>query len=99
MTAYGKRRGQVPYYQFNERDLGQDVALTEHQFGVHVGDSNNRGMCCQVLQHLLKQSLNSACTGWFRHSSRTPSPTMPVAPVMIALIFMKCLLEALALFV
>src|ERR1700722_17730891 len=28
-------------------------------------------------------------SGWFRHSSRTPSPTMPVAPVMIALKVMK----------
>src|SRR5436853_7692001 len=26
-------------------------------------------------------------SGWSRHSSRTPSPTIPVAPVMIALIF------------
>ena len=27
-------------------------------------------------------------SGWFRHSSRTPSPTMPVAPVMIVLTLM-----------
>src|SRR3981081_922135 len=33
--------------------------------------------------------MTKACStsGWSRHSIRTPSPTMPVAPVMIALIF------------
>src|SRR5580704_4752030 len=35
--------------------------------------------------------MTKTCTisAWSRHSSRTPSPTMPVAPVMIALIFMN----------
>src|SRR5260370_21400070 len=35
-------------------------------------------------------------SGWLRHSSRTPSPTIPVAPVMIALVFIHCVLPTSA---
>src|ERR1700730_3021246 len=31
----------------------------------------------------------SSTSGWFKHSIRTPSPTMPVAPVTMVLIFMR----------
>src|ERR1700676_4199274 len=46
----------------------------------------SRSFGCDPPPGLRLMTNTCSTSGWFRHWSRTPSPTMPVAPVMIALI-------------
>src|SRR5258708_39230647 len=48
----------------------------------------SRSFGCDTPPGLRLMTKTCSTSGWFRHSSRTPSPTMPVAPVMIVLTLM-----------
>src|SRR6267378_2064191 len=52
----------------------------------------SRNFGCDTPPGLRLMTKTCSTSGWFRHSSRTPSPTIPVAPVMIALVFIHCVL-------
>src|SRR6266436_1290767 len=56
----------------------------------------SRNFGCDTPPGLRLMTKTCSTSGWFRHSSRTPSPTIPVAPVMIALVFIHCVLPTSA---
>jgi hypothetical protein len=45
------RLANAPNYHFNERILSNDDATPNQRNGLHVGENNNTGACCQLLQH------------------------------------------------
>jgi hypothetical protein len=52
VSAACYRQRQAPHHHFHESVSGNDVALVEQEFSIHVGDNANTSGCCQTLQQM-----------------------------------------------